>query len=251
MKLLDGSDIAPGLLVAPGVEIPDDAEIDPYVTIYPGVVIGAGVRLGQGAVLGRPQRIDVNSRSPLRPPDEPTSIGAHCMIGSGTIVTAGARIGARSALSDLVLVRETAVLGDEVMIGRGCTVSHTTRVGSGTRVQTDTIIAPRTTLGENVMVGARVMFIGDPTLGRRPPEPASRGIRVSRGVRIGTGAILSPPLEVGEEAVIGVGSYVRADVPARTVVVGTPARYLRDVRDDELLDDRAISAGCTVQAPAS
>jgi UDP-2-acetamido-3-amino-2,3-dideoxy-glucuronate N-acetyltransferase len=202
MQLLERSDIAPGLLVAPGVELPGDAEIDPYATIYAGVVLGRRVRLGQGAVIGRPQRIDANSRSPRRPLGEPT------------------------------------LIGDEVMVGRGSVVSHTTVIGPGTRIQAGTIIAPRTRIGDQVMVGALVVFIGDQTLGRRRPETASEGIRVGRGARICTGAILNPPLEIGEEAVVGAGSLVRTDVAPRTVVVGAPARFLRYVRDDELLDGR-------------
>ncbi len=51
-----------------------------------------------------------------------------------------------------------------------------------------------------------------------------------------TGAIVLPPAEIGEEAVVGAASLVREDVPARTVVAGTPARALRRVRDDELLE---------------
>ena len=45
-----------------------------------------------------------------------------------------------------------------------------------------------------------------------------------------------PPVEIGEEAVVGAAALVRADVPARTVVAGVPARVLREVRDDELLE---------------
>ena len=118
MTVLQASDLAPGLLVAPGVEIPDNVEIDPYVTIYAGVVLGAGARLGQSAVIGRPQRIDANSQSPRRPPDEPTFIGTGCMIGGGATMLP-ARIGKRCVLADLVLIREAAVLDVEVMVGRG------------------------------------------------------------------------------------------------------------------------------------
>ena len=93
------------------------------------------------------------------------------------------------------------------------------------------------------MVGAYVVFISDPRFGRRPLDPDANGIRVGRGARIGTGAILSPPLQVGEEAVIGARSFVRTDVDARTVVAGTPARFLKHVDADELLDDREPEPG--------
>jgi maltose O-acetyltransferase len=43
-------------------------------------------------------------------------------------------------------------------------------------------------------------------------------------------------VEIGEEAFVGAGSVVVNDVPPRVVVVGNPARALRDVAADELLD---------------
>ena len=41
---------------------------------------------------------------------------------------------------------------------------------------------------------------------------------------------------MGEEAFVGAGAVVIADVPPGKVVVGVPARVLRDVPADELLD---------------
>ena len=62
-----------------------------------------------------------------------------------------------------------------------------------------------------------------------------KGPTIRRGARIGGGAILCPAIEIGEEAFVGAGAVVTKDVPPRKVVVGSPARVLRDVPDDELL----------------
>jgi acetyltransferase-like isoleucine patch superfamily enzyme len=62
-----------------------------------------------------------------------------------------------------------------------------------------------------------------------------RGPTIRRGARIGGGAVLLPGIEIGEEAFVGAGAVVLADVPARAVVVGNPARRIRDVPVDELL----------------
>ena len=49
--------------------------------------------------------------------------------------------------------------------------------------------------------------------------------------------MLLPGIDVGEEAFVGAGAVVLRDVPPRTVVVGNPAREIRDVPDEELLPD--------------
>jgi UDP-2-acetamido-3-amino-2,3-dideoxy-glucuronate N-acetyltransferase len=230
------SDRAPGLHLAPDVVVPDDAQIAPYVTIYSGVRLGSGVALEQGAIVGRPQQIDSGSRSPRRAAGETTEIGDGCRVGSNSVVCAGAHLGPGTYLGDHVLIRETAALGEAVMIGRGAVVSHSTRIGDRTRIQNYTLVGPWTFIEEDVLVSPRVTFLGDPTMGRRAPDAVPKGIAVRRACRIGTAAIISQDVELGEEAVIGAAALVRADVPPRTVVVGAPARPLRDVADDELLE---------------
>jgi acetyltransferase-like isoleucine patch superfamily enzyme len=42
-------------------------------------------------------------------------------------------------------------------------------------------------------------------------------------------------VEIGEEAFVGAGAVVVRDVPPRVVVVGNPARALREVPEEELL----------------
>jgi acetyltransferase-like isoleucine patch superfamily enzyme len=230
------SDRAPGLFVTPGAVIPDDTEIAPHVTIYAGVELGAGVSLEQGAILGRRQQIDARSRTPAQPGQYLTVIGDGVRVGSNTVVVAGARIGDSVYLSDHVLIREGATVAEEAMIGRGAVIRGDVVIGARTRIMNNTLIGPSTVIEEDVLVSPRVTFVGESTMGRQATDPASPGILVRRASRIGTSAIIFPPCEIGEEAVVGAAAMVRADVPPRTVVTGTPARTLRAVRDDELLE---------------
>jgi UDP-2-acetamido-3-amino-2,3-dideoxy-glucuronate N-acetyltransferase len=233
---LVGSDRAPGLFVAPGVVVPGDARIAPHVTIHDGVEIGAGVSIEQGAIVGRPQQIDELSRTPVYPAGAATIIGDGCRVGSNTVVVAGARIESGAYLGDLVSIRERAVIGERAMIGRGVSITHGIVIGARSRLQNFTIVGPGTVIEEDVLVSPNVTFIGDPTMGRRDLEVPPGGILVRRASRIGTSAIIFPGVEIGAEAVVGAAAMVREDVPERTVVTGAPARALRPVRDDELLD---------------
>jgi acetyltransferase-like isoleucine patch superfamily enzyme len=48
--------------------------------------------------------------------------------------------------------------------------------------------------------------------------------------------VLVPGVEIGEEAFVAAGAVVTRDVPARAVVMGVPARVVRQVADSELLE---------------
>jgi acetyltransferase-like isoleucine patch superfamily enzyme len=81
-----------------------------------------------------------------------------------------------------------------------------------------------------------VVTTNDNFMGRTERRHAlMKGPTIRRGARVGGGAILCPAVEIGEEAFVGAGAVVTKDVAPRTVVVGSPARVLREVPEDELL----------------
>jgi acetyltransferase-like isoleucine patch superfamily enzyme len=79
----------------------------------------------------------------------------------------------------------------------------------------------------------------DDYMGRTEQRHAAiKGPTIRRGARVGGGAVLCPGVEIGEEAFVGAGAVVTKDVAPRTLVVGNPARVLREVPDEELLESR-------------
>ena len=153
------------------------------------------------------------------------------------VVFAGTRLGRDVVVGDQACVRERCEIGDEVVIGRGSLVENDVTVGARTRIQANAYVTAYSTLEEDVFIAPGVTTTNDNYMGRTARRFAEmRGATIRRGARVGGGAVLLPGIEVGEEAFIGAGAVVIRDVPVRAVMVGNPARRIRDVPDDELLE---------------
>jgi len=134
-------------------------------------------------------------------------------------------------------VRERCELGDDVVIGRGAHIENDVSIGARSKVQANAYVTAYSTLEEDVFIAPCVITTNDNFMGRTEKRHALRkGPTIRRGARVGGGAILLPGIEVGEDAFVGAGAVVLEDVPARAVVVGNPARQIREVPDEELLD---------------
>jgi acetyltransferase-like isoleucine patch superfamily enzyme len=109
-------------------------------------------------------------------------------------------------------------------------------LGARCKLQAHAYVTAYSTLEDDVFIAPCVVTTNDNFMGRTEARKALvRGPLIRRGARIGGGAVILPGIEIGEEAFVGAGAVVTRDVPARTVVVGSPARYLRSVPPEELL----------------
>jgi acetyltransferase-like isoleucine patch superfamily enzyme len=210
-------------------------EVAPSATVYPGTVIGEGCRILDGAVVGKQPALSPRSTA-KREELSPLELGPGTIVSTGAIVFAGSRIGARVIVGDQACVRERVTVEDDVVIGRGSFVENDTTIGTLTKIQADAYITAYSKLEDNVFIAPCVVTTNDNFMGRTDRRRALvKGPTIRRGARIGGGAILCPAVEVGEDAFVGAGAVVVRDVPPRVVVVGNPARVLRDVPDEELL----------------
>jgi len=212
-----------------------EAEVHPSAVVYPGTVLGKGVKVMENAVVGKEPALSLRSTT-KREPLPPAEIGEGTIVSTGAIVFAGSRIGARVIIGDQSCVRERVTIGDDVVLGRGSLVENDTTIGAMTRIQAEAYITAYSTLEEHVFIAPGVVTTNDNLMGRTERRhELMKGPTIRRGARVGGGAILCPGIEIGEEAFVGAGAVVTKDVPPRVIVVGNPARVLRDVPDDELL----------------
>jgi acetyltransferase-like isoleucine patch superfamily enzyme len=200
-------------------------------------VLGEGVRILEHAVVGKQPSLGVRSTA-KREPLPPTVIGDGTVVSTGAIVFAGSQVGARCIVGDQSCIRERVALGDDCVLGRGSLIENDTTVGAGSRIQADAYVTAYSTLEEDVFIAPCVVTTNDNFMGRTERRKGlMRGPTIRRSARVGGGAVLCPGIEIGEEAFVGAGAVVTKNVPPRVIVVGSPARVLRDVDPAELREN--------------
>ncbi len=211
------------------------SEIAETAVVYPGTVIGEGCKILDYAVVGKQPTLSPRSTA-KREELPPLELGAGTIVSTGAVVFAGTTLGERAIVGDQACVRERCTIGDDVVIGRGSLVENDTSVGALTKIQAHAYITAYSLLEDNVFIAPCVVTTNDNFMGRTEKRhDLVKGPTIRRGARIGGGAVLLPGIEVGEEAFVGAGAVVLKDVPARALVVGSPARQIREVPEDELL----------------
>lgn len=126
------------------------------------------------------------------------------------------------------------IIGD-VEIGADCSLwfnvvvrgdVNSIRIGEGTNVQDGSILhvtfnKAALTIGNNVTIGHSVTL---------------HGCTVKDLVLVGMRAVIMDHAEIGEESIVGAGALVTegTKIPPRSLVVGSPAKVVRPLRDEEL-----------------
>jgi acetyltransferase-like isoleucine patch superfamily enzyme len=211
------------------------SEVAETAIVYPGTVLGEGCRVLDYAVVGKQPTLSPRSTA-KREELPPLELGAGTVVSTGAVVFAGTTIGERVVVGDQACVRERCAIGDDVVIGRGSLVENDTSVGALTKIQAHAYITAYSLLEDNVFIAPCVVTTNDNFMGRTEKRhELVKGPTIRRGARIGGGCVLLPGIEIGEEAFVGAGAVVLGDVPPRALVVGNPARQIREVPDEELL----------------
>ncbi|NEO27299.1 MAG: gamma carbonic anhydrase family protein [Kamptonema sp. SIO4C4] len=128
-------------------------------------------------------------------------------------------------------IAETATVMGNVTLATGANVWYSAvvrgdveriEIGAHSNIQDGAILhgdpGKPTVLGDYVTVGHRAVV---------------HSATIERGCLIGIGAIILDGVRVGEGSIIGAGCVVTKDVPARSLMVGVPAKKVREVTDEE------------------
>ena len=108
-----------------------------------------------------------------------------------------------------------AKIGLNSVLMANVVVSCSVKIGNHCIVLPNTVISHDSYIGDHVLIGSNVTISGS--------------CRVEHTCYIASGTSIKDHLTIGPKCLIGLGSCVIENVPEKTVVVGNPARYLRDI----------------------
>jgi UDP-2-acetamido-3-amino-2,3-dideoxy-glucuronate N-acetyltransferase len=167
---------------------------------------------------------------------KPAVIGNACIIGTGVVIYRGCQVGDECLVADLATIREHVAIGNRTIVGRNAAIENNCMVGAYCKLETNSYITAWSELGDYVFIAPGVVTSNDNFAGRSEERFRHfKGVTVKDGGRIGANATVLPGRTVEEQGFAAAGAVVTRDVPAKSIVVGTPARVLRPVPEEQLL----------------
>jgi UDP-3-O-[3-hydroxymyristoyl] glucosamine N-acyltransferase len=114
----------------------------------------------------------------------------------------------------IVTIEDDVLIGTNDIIARGPLPRSATIIGKGTKLGSSVIV------GHGVKIGKHCMLVGHSTI--------LGSVNIGSYTYISSHVCVKQGVNVGSRVVIGMSSTVLSDVPDNVVVVGTPAKQLRE-----------------------
>jgi UDP-2-acetamido-3-amino-2,3-dideoxy-glucuronate N-acetyltransferase len=155
-------------------------------------------------------------------------------------IAADVVLGQRVKLVDFVNLYGCEI-GDDTRIGTFVEIQRGAKIGARCKISSHTFICEGVHIEDEVFIGHGVMFVNDryPRAANADGSPKTASdwnceiTLVEAGASIGSGSTILAGLTIGRGAMIGAGSVVTRDVPPRAVVAGNPARFLRELGEND------------------
>jgi len=201
--------------------------------IFPKTKFGEDVIVFPYAVLGRPSCVPEGTTSrKVNMEQESTIIGDNTVIGSGAVIYHGTIIGKNCLIGDQAKILNNVQIGDYSLVAINVKVGYQTIIGHHTRIMDLTNVAGRAIIGNHVFIGPAVVMGNDNKMGRAGGE-GDVGPIIEDYVTIGMNATILPGVRIGRDSIVAAGSVVTKDVPSGCLYMGAPAKFKRELREDE------------------
>jgi UDP-3-O-[3-hydroxymyristoyl] glucosamine N-acyltransferase len=186
-------EIGKDVYIGPNVSIGDDVEIGNGTKVHSGVQIHDRVRIGKNVVLK-----------------------SGCVIGSDGFGYERNDEGIFEKFPHVggVAIEDDVEIGGNACVDRG-TLSNTI-IGKGTKIDNLVHIAHNVVIGKNCAIIALAMIGG--------------GAKIGDGAWVAPTACIRDGITVGKQSLVGMGAVVTKNVPDGDVVIGVPAKSVKEVK---------------------
>lgn len=219
-EVLPPPGVHPSAVVDSSAILGEGVSVGPHAVIESGSVIGAGSVIGPGVLIGREVVIGRECRF-----HQGVIIRERCLLGDRVILQPGAVIGSCGFGYEFsggrhVKIPQTGIveIGNDVEIGANTTIDRArfgrTVIGEGSKIDNLVQIAHNVQIGPHTVICAQAGIAGSTRI----------GAYVTLAGQVG----LAGHLEIGDKAVIGAQSGLSKNVPAGSMVLGAPAKPMKE-----------------------
>ena len=206
-------------------QIGKNVKIGDNTTIYDNVIIGNDSIIANDCIIGEPlnsyyQDVD-NYINPT------TIIEKNAIIRSHAIIYAGSKFGEGFSCGHRVTIRENSIFGSHCRLGTLCDIQGYVIFGDYCWLHSNVHIGQQSKIGNFVFIYPYVVFTNDPT----PPSNNCIGPTVGDFSQIAVFSVLLPGVIIGKHCLIGAGSIVGKNVDDYQLVLGSPAKPIKNVRE--------------------
>lgn len=123
----------------------------------------------------------------------------------------------------ITLQHPTASVSKMAKIGLGTMIFQNVTIASNVEIGNHVIIFPNAVISHEVKIADYAHITGGACVSGR--------VKIGKSSYIGTNACIKGDVVIGDNSLVGMGSVVLRDVPANSVYVGNPAKFLRKINN--------------------
>jgi sugar O-acyltransferase (sialic acid O-acetyltransferase NeuD family) len=155
------------------------------------------------------------------------------LVGTGAVIAIGGSRGKERL--ELASLLQTGGLPIQTLVHPAAVVSSAAEIGEGCQILANSTISVDVKLGRLCIINHGASVDHECTLGSgvhlAPGSVLCGCVIVEPNAMIGAGAVVLPRLRIGKNAIVGAGSVVTRDVPDGAIVMGNPAKIVRNLDD--------------------
>ncbi len=157
-------------------------------------------------------------------------IGNNILIRTGVTIYVDVNIGDNCWINHNAIIREKVTILEDSTIGSNTIIENNVSIGKRCVIHNNTMVCAETLIESFVFIGPGVSFTNNSPIGHLRDLPSTiNGAKLRLGCAIGGGATICPGVEIGEESIVGAGSIVTKNIASKIIVVGNPAKKIKDV----------------------